>query len=67
MLMATKRSAATKKAIRTRKLKSAGRKAAKKKRRTVARGAVAAKKLAAAAETPSAVVGQAVAPEEQRG
>ena len=50
--MPTKRSAAKKKAIRTRKLKSADRKAAKKKRRAVARKAVAAKLPSAAAEAP---------------
>ena len=45
MPMARKRSAATKKAIRTRKIKSAGRKAAKKKRRAVTGKVVATKKL----------------------
>ncbi len=62
--MTTRRSAATKKAIRVRKLKSAGRKAAKKKGRAIARNAGATKKLGtAAAEATSTVAGpQFVAP-----
>ena len=57
MPMPTKRSAAKKKAIRTRELKSADRKAAKRKRRAVAGKAVATK-------LPPAVAGaQAVAQE----
>ena len=46
--MPTKRTSMQKKAIRTRKLKSAGRKAKQKKGRAVARKAAAATKLQAA-------------------
>jgi hypothetical protein len=45
MTMPTKRTSMQKKAIRTRKVKSARRKAVKKKGRAVARKAAAAKKL----------------------
>lgn len=53
--MPTKRSSIQKKAIRTRKAKSAGRKTEKKKRRAVAREAAANKKVPSViAEVPQA-------------